>query len=96
LNNDLHLRNRIAQQILRYLLDHPSAADSGTGVSLWWLRNDDQVPQSVVREVLESLVQREWLQTHGKDVETRIYRFNTSKVDAVKRFTEDPGEGQNG
>ncbi|HEX4319707.1 MAG TPA: hypothetical protein VHZ52_02300 [Acidobacteriaceae bacterium] len=96
MNNDLYLRNRIAQQILRYLLDHPSAADSGAGVSLWWLRNDFQVSQAIVNEVLESLVQREWLQTHGRDAETRIYRFNTAKADAVKRFTEEPGEGRNG
>lgn len=96
MDNDLKLRNRIAQQILSYLLDHPSAADSGAGVSLWWLPNDFQVPQSMVSEVLESLVQQEWLQTHGRDAETRIYRFNTAKTDAVKRFTEEPGEGRNG
>ncbi len=48
-----------ATRILAYLERHPLAADTVRGISNWWLREQGlQVPESIVAEALESLVEQ--------------------------------------
>jgi hypothetical protein len=47
---------KVAQQIQRYLRDHPLAADSLEGVVSWWLGSVQRSRQpEVVREALQQL-----------------------------------------
>ena len=48
---------RVAQEIERYLISHPAAADSLEGVAKWWLtlqRYNDAL--AIVREALDYLI----------------------------------------
>jgi len=96
LTDESNLRDRVARHILRYLLEHPTAADSAKGIRLWWLRDGNEVTEAMIGEVLETLVKREWLVTHGKETETRIYAFDDRNKEAVMRFAAEPGARSDG
>jgi Fe2+ or Zn2+ uptake regulation protein len=49
--------SEICQRILRYLQDHPEAADSLEGIASWWLPQSGQVESTeAVQEALALLV----------------------------------------
>jgi hypothetical protein len=92
LANKVQNRDALERLVLRYLLEHPAAADSIEGVRLWWLRGAGAVSQSMLRTVLDELLRREWLMTRGDRPETRIYCLNENEREAVERFAREPGE----
>jgi hypothetical protein len=89
-------RRAVAQELLRYLVEHPAAADGVEGVRHWWLRGIREVSATIVREILEELAKRGWLVTRGETPETRIYAFNESEREAVVQFIAEPGDSLNG
>jgi DNA-binding PadR family transcriptional regulator len=96
LADELQDREVLERMVLRYLLDHPTAADSIEGVRLWWLRDTETVSQPVLQIVLNGLLEREWLVTHGDRPETQIYRLNEREREAVERFIAETGERLDG
>jgi hypothetical protein len=63
---------KIAHDVLRYIHEHPEAADTPEGVAKWWLR--DRYPLTRVREVLAKLVAEGLLvEREGRNHEV-IYR----------------------
>ena len=56
----------LKHQILRYLVEHPSARDSAEGIHAWWLSPEDDVMRPEVDEALADLVERGWVETHGE------------------------------
>jgi hypothetical protein len=55
-DGDGHIE-RIAHEIERYLVAHPEAADTVSGIAQWWLVGEDEALADVER-ALESLVRR--------------------------------------
>lgn len=48
----------LGERILRYLTDHPQAADTSKGVVAWWLAGGPWVAPKAVLAALEDLAQR--------------------------------------
>jgi DNA-binding PadR family transcriptional regulator len=96
LTDEVQDSNVLERLVLRYLLDHPSAADSIEGVRLWWLREAGAVSQVELERVLNKLLERGWLVTRGDRPETRIYSLNEREREAVERFVLEPGERLDG
>jgi hypothetical protein len=96
LASEPNYRRFVERKLLRYLLDHPAAADGAEGVRHWWLRDAGDVSPMVVRDVLDGLWKRGWLITHGETPETRIYALNELEKEAVTRFVGEPGGSGNG
>lgn len=80
MSKDEKEKERVAQEIERYLVSHPAAADSLEGVAKWWLtyqRYQDALV--IVEEALEYLV------ASGRVVKTKnvggtcIYRKQETK-----------------
>ncbi|HEY2383508.1 MAG TPA: hypothetical protein VGK48_20230 [Terriglobia bacterium] len=90
--NKFQNRDALERLVLRYLLEHPTAADSIEGVRIWWLRGAGTVSQEMLRTVLDELLRRGWLVTRGETSETRIYGLNENEREAVERFAREPGE----
>ena len=86
----VHDRTQVERFVLRYLLQHPAAADSIEGVRTWWLREAGPVSETILRDVLDGLCVRGWLMTRGDLPETRIYSFNEPEREAVERFIGAP------
>ncbi len=56
----------LGQQILRYLLDHPGARDSASGIRVWWLQPGCEATAAEVEDALEALVDRGWVEMTGE------------------------------
>lgn len=68
----------VAQEIQRYLMDHPNAADSMEGVASWWLsRQRVHYELELVKSALEYL-KREGVvsATPGNGDGNSVYRLN--------------------
>lgn len=96
LSDENEARDRIAEQILGYLLEYPSAADSTNGILHWWLPREESVSEAMVREVLEALTTCELLIARGAEVQSRVYALNEPNRDAVKRFLAATRKRRNG
>lgn len=86
LSDETNQRERVEKHIVRYLLAHPSAADSAEGVRHWWLRDMGEVSKSVTEDALGELVRRGLLVTRGNVPETSIYAL--SEPEKAMRFLE--------
>jgi hypothetical protein len=75
-------RGLVAQEILKYLFEHPAAADSAEGIRSWWLGDVREMSLALVIDVLDEMVERRLLVTHGNKSETRIYALNATSEDA--------------
>ena len=50
-------KEELAEEILRYLIDHPNAQDTLTGIVTWWLlERAIETQTGLVKEVLDRLV----------------------------------------
>jgi Fe2+ or Zn2+ uptake regulation protein len=86
----------VARRILRYLFEHPAAADSAAGIRHWWLQDDEQFGESIVNDALETLAERGWVRAYGAKSEERIYGFNEAAKSDSGRFLEDARAHLNG
>jgi hypothetical protein len=91
LANDAQEREALGRLLLRYLIDHPAAADSIAGVRSWWLRGRIVNPRDL-QIVLDEYLNKGWLVARGDHPETRIYSLNDREREAVERFVA--GEGR--
>lgn len=76
----------VRRRVLEYLLDHPAARDTGEGIRLWWLGDTGEAGDVMVREALEGLVSRGWLQTRGEKPDARVYALNPDEAPAIREY----------
>jgi hypothetical protein len=96
LTEESNNRDVLARRILQYLLEHPAAADSASGVRHWWLHGENELAEGLVSDVLDAMARRGWLVTRGRKSEMRIYGFNERCKRDAMRFIENTGEHLNG
>jgi len=70
-------KNELAEEILRYLIDHPNAQDTLKGIVTWWLLERTIKQQTaLVKEVLDRLVADGLvIAQQGSDSQT-LYKIN--------------------
>ena len=96
LSDESHDRNVLEREVLRYLVEHPSAADSIEGVRLWWLRHLGQASEPLLQTVLDQLLKRGWLVTRGDRPESKIYSLNERERTAVEKYVSERREPSDG
>lgn len=78
-------RQKLIQDILAYLIDHPEAKDTAEGVMQWWVvKGDAEYQQEEVEEALDGLVTRGWL-TKRSPLPS-LYGLNKERVAEIQRF----------
>lgn len=70
-------KQRLSEEILQYLIDHPTAQDTFKGIVTWWLLERTIKHQTaLVKEVLDKLVADGLIiAQHGSDSQTH-YKIN--------------------
>jgi hypothetical protein len=72
--------SQVAQEILRYLIEHPDAKDTFEGIAEWWLleRTIQQQKLEVKLELIELAARKLILERRGNDGHV-YYRVNPRK-----------------
>jgi hypothetical protein len=96
LANESDQRDQAVRCILRYLLEHPAAADKAEGVRDWWLHDMGDVSRAAVADALEELLKRGWLVVRVNIHGASTYAFNEKEARAVARFLAQPGDRHDG
>jgi hypothetical protein len=78
--------DEISREILRYVVAHPRAKDTVSGITKWWLaRSVSQEGTKRVEASLQILVNRGWLIGRSPQSET-IYSLNEDTLPEIERF----------
>lgn len=73
---------KIALKILRYLAEHPNAADTAEGILQWWLLERTIIEEEeAVKQSLEHLVEQGLIVAVQSSDARRHYRLNAEKID---------------
>jgi len=79
-------RDEFMEQVLLYLVDHADAMDTSEGIVQWWLPAGPSYSHESVQEVLDELVQRNWLVTRGSMEQFRLYGLNKESMPEILKF----------
>ena len=88
-------KSEIAQDLLRYLIEHPQAQDTLEGIAEWWIP-DRRIESrtSKIREVLDELVAAGLiLERQGPDSRVR-YLINSDKQPEILALLSRPSSKQ--
>ena len=77
-------KKQLADEILQYLVDHPNAQDTLTGIVRWWLLERTIAHRTqLVKEVLDTLVAEKLVTADmGSDFQIR-YKINRRRIKAI-------------
>jgi hypothetical protein len=80
-------RDEFAVEILRYLVIHPLAKDTISGIERWWL-GQDKHPESRRRigDALNLLLKKGWLIERCSPQSETIYYLNQNSLPEIKDF----------
>ncbi len=77
-------KSEIAREILAYLADHPDAQDTLEGIVEWWiLESKVRLQIAIIKEILNELVDKEFILEVNHDYTRIRYRMNQSKSDEI-------------
>ncbi len=81
-------RQRVAREILYYLMEHPDAKDTMKGILKWWMpKGYLERGAKEVQMALDDLVMQGWLTTWAKDFQKdKIYGVNKAGLKEIKAF----------
>lgn len=80
-------RDDFVVEILRYVVAHPRAKDTISGIEKWWLSPEFRGKgASRTEQVLDLLVNKGWLISRRSPQSETIYSLNESIVDEIKEF----------
>ena len=77
-------KKQLADEILQYLIDHPNAQDTLTGIVRWWLLERTIAHRTqLVKEVLDTLVAEKLVTADmGSDFQIR-YKINRRRIKTI-------------
>ena len=77
-------KKQLADEILQYLVDHPNAQDTLTGIVKWWLLERTIAHRTqLVKEVLDNLVAEKLVTADvGSDFQIR-YKINRRRIKTI-------------
>jgi hypothetical protein len=85
--NDTENLSEFVVEILRYVVAHPSAKDTVSGIEKWWLpRRISREGKRKIEESLELLVSKGWLIERGSPQSETIYSLNENGLEKIKDF----------
>lgn len=81
---------KVAVKILRYLAEHPNAADTSDGILEWWLLRQSILDEErVVERALDSLVEQKLiLKVEAADAR-KHYHLNADRIDESRALIRD-------
>jgi Fe2+ or Zn2+ uptake regulation protein len=78
---------KVAVQILRYLNEHPEAADTASGILEWWLlKQSISEAEDVVGQALDMLVDRNLINFVTSADGRRHYYFNVDQTTETRKL----------
>ena len=85
-------RDEFTVEILRYVVAHPKAKDTISGIEQWWLSaGTSGEGKKKLESVLNQLVTRGWLSCRRSPQAESIYSLNEDGVHDIQEFlNEDP------
>lgn len=90
LSSDERALNRLIVEILRYLVRHPKAKDTLTGIEKWWLSgSENRGGKLSTEEALNFLVDQGWLTARCSPQSETIYFLNEKRLSDVIRFLKE-------
>jgi len=95
--NSSHSRDRDAKaswkvslKILRYLEQHPNAADTLEGIVDWWVpKQSIYEEERAVQQALDEMVKQNLILTTESSGARKYYRLNTDCLDEIRQIIED-------
>lgn len=85
-------RLRLRRELLAYWVKHPEAKDTAAGMRLWWFGEGRVLPDTLLLEELEDLVQRGWAFGRGPHPAHRVFALNSAEIESIEDFlAEGPG-----
>jgi hypothetical protein len=80
----------VSLKILRYLEQHPNAADTFEGIVEWWVPKQSIYEEEiVVQQALDEMVKQKLLLTTEFSDARKHYRLNTDYLDEIRRIIGD-------
>jgi hypothetical protein len=80
-------RQKLIEEILHYLTEHPDAKDTLEGILKWWTpKSQAEADGKVVQEVLDFLVSKGWLIKREIFPSPKIYGLNKNQLKEIKVF----------
>lgn len=79
----------LVREILRYLVAHPRAKDTISGIEKWWLAKSVSLEsRSQLEQGLELLVSKDWLVRRCSPRSETIYSLNENSLTEIQKFLE--------
>lgn len=79
----------VQREILSYMLDHPEAKDTPSGITDWWLSRGPAHPSLPdVILALEELALKGWITVTSYRRETKVYGLDNTRLQEIRKFLE--------
>ncbi len=80
-------RQKLIEEILHYLTEHPDAKDTLEGILKWWTpKSQAEIDGKAIQEVLDFLVSKGWLTKREIFPSPKIYGLNKNRLKEIKAF----------
>jgi hypothetical protein len=86
-SNDAEDLSEFVEEILRYVVAHPGAKDTVSGIQKWWLpRRISEEGKRKIEESLKLLVSKGWLIERRPPQSETIYSLNENSLEEINDF----------
>ena len=86
-SNDTEDLSEFVAEILRYVVAHPGAKDTVSGIQKWWLpRRISEEGKGKIAKSLKLLVSKGWLIERCPPQTETIYSLNENRLEEINRF----------
>ena len=86
-SNDAEDLSEFVEEILRYVVAHPGAKDTVSGIQKWWLpRRISEEGKRKIEESLKLLVSKGWLIQRCPPQSETIYSLNENSLEEINGF----------
>jgi Fe2+ or Zn2+ uptake regulation protein len=82
---------KLIQEVLQYLVEHPDAKDTAEGILKWWLSDGHRWGRSEVQAALDLLTSKGWLTKRQTIPSKEIYGINKDQLQEITSFLQPSG-----